>query len=197
MHVFIGRQTSDYSHYSTQLYQGEKTGFFRIENTALDQTPSRGVAAADYDLDRDVDFLTLGDNPWGGTAGKLFMNNSASPALLPDTPLNPAVAVMGHIARFSWSAPSNAGLTFNLSVGTSPGGCDILSPMSLRHSGKRLIPAAGNVWNNTQWHLRLPAGEYYWTVQSLDINHNGSPFAGEMHFVIPSSLERTALFPAC
>jgi len=187
--VLLGGRSGDYSHYSTQLYQGEKTGFFRIENTALDQTPSRGVAAADYDLDRDVDFLTLGDNPWGGTAGKLFMNNSASPALLPDTPLNPAVAVMGHIARFSWSAPSNAGLTFNLSVGTSPGGCDILSPMSLRHSGKRLIPAAGNVWNNTQWHLRLPAGEYYWTVQSLDINHNGSPFAGEMHFVIPNSDE--------
>jgi len=187
--VLLGGRSSDYSHYSTQLYQGEKTGFSRIENTTLDQTPSRGVAAADYDLDGDLDFLTLGDNPWGGTAGRLFMNNSASPATLPDPPQNLAVDVIGHSACFSWSAPSNAGLTFNLSVGTSPGSCDILPPLSLRHSGKRLIPVAGNVCNNTQWHLRLPAGEYYWTVQSLDINHNGSPFAAEMHFMIPSSDE--------
>ncbi|NLP11487.1 PKD domain-containing protein, partial [bacterium] len=187
--VLLGGRTSDYSHYSTQLYQGENTGFFRIENTTLDQTPSRGAAPADYDLDRDLDFLTLGDNPWGGTAGKLFMNKSASAAALPDPPSNLVVAVKGHTAHFSWSAPSQAGLTFNLSVGTLPGACDILSPMSLRDSGKRLIPTAGNVWNNTQWHLRLPAGEYYWTVQSLDINHNGSPFAEEIRFVIPSSHE--------
>lgn len=187
--VLLGGRSSDYSRYSTQLYHGEKAGFSRIENTALDQTPSRGAAPADYDLDGDVDFLTLGDNPWGGTAGRLFMNNSTSPAALPDVPRNLAVDIAGHSACFSWSAPSNAGLTFNLAVGTSPGTCDILPPLSLRHSGKRLIPAAGNVWNNTQWHLRLPAGEYYWTVQSLDINYNGSPFAEEMHFVIPSSHE--------
>ena len=187
--VLLGGKSSDYSHYATQLYQGEKTSFFRIENTALDQTPSRGVASADYDLDGDVDFLTLGDNPWGGTAGKLFMNNSASPAALPEPPRNLAVDVIGHTACFSWSAPAKAGLTFNLSVGTLPGACDILSPLSLRNSGKRLLPGAGNVGNNTQWHLRLPAGEYYWTVQSLDINHNGSPFAEEMHFTIPSSPE--------
>ena len=190
--ILLAGRHSDYTKYVTRLYHGKKSEFIQIVTTPLNGAPARGVAVADYDQDGDPDILTLGDNGSGDTVGRLFMNNSVIKAEFPAAPQHLRAEVTGHTAALSWSAassPLGTALTYNLAVGTSTGSGDILSPQSLRSSGKRLIPAAGNVWNNTQWLLRLPAGDYYWTVQSIDINHNGSPFAAEMHFVIPPSVE--------
>ena len=187
--ILLNGTDSEYTQYFTKLYHGQESGYSQVLHTPLDETPSRGLAVADYDQDDDPDFLTIGDNGSGGHVGKLFINNSAAKSVIPAAPQNLHVEVIGHTARFSWVAPSSAGLTYNLSVGTSPGSCNILSPLSLRTNGERLVPCPGNVWNNTQWHLRLPTGEYYWTVQSVDVNYNGSLFAAEQHFSIPQSNE--------
>ncbi len=185
--ILLAGSNGESSQHITRLYYGQESGFSQVTNTPLDEISSQYVAVADYNQDLKPDLLTRGDIY--NSTGKLFLNNSAAPAVLPDAPQNLTVAVTGHVAEFSWSAPLHKDLTFNLSVGTTPGSCDILSPLSIRSSGKRLIPVSGNVWNNRQWRLRLPAGDYYWTVQAVDVNHNGSAFAPEQHFTIPLSNE--------
>ncbi|HEX7069621.1 MAG TPA: FlgD immunoglobulin-like domain containing protein, partial [Rhodothermales bacterium] len=71
-------------------------------------------------------------------------------------------------------------LTYNVRVGTTPGGSDVLAPMSLT-SGQRLVPEAGNAGHNHSIVLRglSPERTYYWTVQSVDHRLVGSAFATE------------------
>jgi hypothetical protein len=73
--------------------------------------------------------------------------------------------------------------TFNLRVGTTPGGGDIVSPESLA-SGQRLIPEMGNMQLRPHVGLHLPPGTYYWSVQIVDVAFRGGPFAPEQSFTV-------------
>ena len=93
----------------------------------------------------------------------------------------------------SWSASSDAetpaaGLSYNLRVGTTPGGSEITSPMANTTSGYRRIVQHGNAQQRTSWIVTVPPGTYYWTVQAVDGTYAGSPFAAE-ELVTPSSVE--------
>ena len=85
----------------------------------------------------------------------------------------------------SWSPSSDeqtvsSGLTYNLSVGTEPGGMQILSPLANPTSGRRALAAPGNAWQSRRWVLRdLPPGDYFWKVQALDPSYAGSAFSEE------------------
>lgn len=76
-----------------------------------------------------------------------------------------SAAVSGTTATLSWGASSDSktpapGLTYNLRVGTTPGGSDVVSPMALG-SGYREIPALGNVNQNRAWAVKsLKPGTY-------------------------------------
>ena len=78
-----------------------------------------------------------------------------------------------------------AGLTYNLRVGTTPGGNEILSAMAAA-SGLRKVARLGNVNHRLQWTLKLPAAPfYYWSVQAVDGAFAGSPFAAEYTVGVP------------
>jgi hypothetical protein len=52
-------------------------------------------------------------------------------------------------------------------------------------SGYRIIQALGNTNMQTSWSISgLPAGTYYWSVQTIDQAYSGSEFAAEGSFMI-------------
>ncbi len=89
----------------------------------------------------------------------------------------------------SWTAATDAqtpalGLTYNLRVGTVPGGCDIVSPQSEPVTGHRRVFATGNAGQRLFAYLqKLPINTtYYWSVQAVDGGLAGGPWAPEATF---------------
>ena len=104
--------------------------------------------------------------------------------------------------RFSWNPGSDAqtpssGLTYNLRVGTTPGGVDIVSPMSDPASGKTRTPQMGNAQERRFSLVNVPIGQtYYWSVQSVDTSFAGSPFAPEQSIALTNPPPLAVTLPA-
>ncbi len=96
--------------------------------------------------------------------------------------------------RFVWSpatdleTTNSAGLNYNLRVGTTPGGIDLVSPQADVASGRRRLSQRGNVSTTYTWLLRdLPVGTNYWSVQAIDPGFVGGAFAPEASIVITNA----------
>lgn len=74
-------------------------------------------------------------------------------------------------------AATQAGLSYNLRIGTTPGGQDICAAAADSATGYRRVVNIGNVQKNLSWTLKtpLPPRTYYVGVQSID-----SVFAGSI-----------------
>jgi hypothetical protein len=136
----------------------------------------------------------------GGRVSKIYRNNSFVTNTPPVAPAGSHAEVSGIRARLLWSKStddhtSQNTLNYNVRIGTSPGGSDIVSPMaqvSGLQDGFRRIPKHGNVFHtNSEYFVDLAAGTYYWGVQAIDNSFIGSPFATEGTFTIPTSLPST------
>jgi hypothetical protein len=85
-----------------------------------------------------------------------------------------------------WNRPADLetksnGLNYNLRVGTTLGGIDVVSPMAEPTNGLRRVVAMGNIGpTNRALLINLPKGEYHWSVQAIDSAFAGSPFAGSL-----------------
>jgi hypothetical protein len=100
-----------------------------------------------------------------------------------------SASVNGIVATLTWTAATDAnqssGLSYNLRLGTSPGGSENASPMSDPLSGYRRFLEKGNAGQRLSWTIRnLSPGTYYWSVQAIDHSLVGSPFAAESSFVV-------------
>jgi hypothetical protein len=113
---------------------------------------------------------------------------------VPNTPPAAPEGLSAQLARgqvtLSWRAATDdrtpaAGLSYNLRVGTAPGGCDVIDAMASPASGYRRVVQLGNAQQRTSWTVNLPLGpgHYHWSVQALDGVYAGSPFAVEQEFV--------------
>jgi hypothetical protein len=96
----------------------------------------------------------------------------------------------------SWNAASDdqtpaSGLSYNVRIGTTPGGFDIVSPEADVVTGWRRLPALGNAGENLFSIYNLPPGTYYWSVQAIDSAFAGSPFAPEGRFSVGAPLVAT------
>ncbi|MEK0189505.1 hypothetical protein, partial [Microcoleus anatoxicus] len=135
-------------------------------------------AWGDYNSDGKLDIL-LGN--------QVYRSNTAIANTPPTAPTGLSALPFGRNVTFNWNKATDAqtpanGLSYNLRVGTTPGGSDILAPMSL-NDGTRQVVALGNANQNTQWQLKdLSPGTYYWSVQAIDTAWAGSPFATEGTF---------------
>jgi len=75
--------------------------------------------------------------------------------------------------------------TYNIRIGTTPGGVDIMSPMADLSTGYRYIVQPGNAYLNDSWKLcDLPVGQYYWSVQAVDPANTGGSWAPEDSFTV-------------
>jgi hypothetical protein len=138
--------------------------------TGLPELYSSNVAWGDYDNDGRLDILMLGVYPGRNLdvyAG-VFQNLDAQVNKPPSPPGALGSAVVADGLRLDWLPASDAttpsaGLSYNVRVGTTPGGSEIVSSMSELSSGFRRVPQIGNAGQVTSLLLRaLPHGRYYW-----------------------------------
>ena len=154
------------------------------------------VAWGDYDNDGDLDILLTG-NSKSGPISKIYRNNCTKLNILPSAPSNLKTVLNGNDVIFSWDKSTDAetpqnGLTYNIIIGTTPGACNILSPMSDRNTGRRRVISFGNAGHlNNKIIKNLPNGRYYWSVQAIDNTFAGSKFSEEQSFSIPNIFSDT------
>jgi len=194
----------------TELFTGTNSANFTFTESPLSDTDFPGVSessieTADLNNDGRIDLLITGFNGnESNQVGKYnrnicgyYLNQS------PNTNAKPSVA--GNLAQvvsnsgdqttvaFSWTAAMDdktpqVSLTYNLSLKNKTTGKWLYDPMAVMsgpNSGWRRIAGLGNVFTNRKWVLTgLPVGTYEWTVQAIDADFVGGPFANVKTFTI-------------
>lgn len=138
---------------------------------------------ADIDNDGDLDLLICGLAGYDDIMTVIYKNQLITKGkeknLQIPANLNSSISEEG--ITFSWDPVlSPTPHTYNLYVGTTPNGTDIISPSSNLITGKMHSPGYGNVGFNTTYTLNnLPEGNYYWSVQAINAAYQSSEFATE------------------
>ncbi|HIG17811.1 MAG TPA: hypothetical protein EYQ31_11320, partial [Candidatus Handelsmanbacteria bacterium] len=144
------------------------------------------IAMADADGDGDLDLVSSGRSLSQSPATVVNDNLTAQQANANVAPLPPAglnAEDAGSTVLFGWLAgsddgnPPAASLTYNLRVGTTPGGNDVVSghtALTEANTGHALARRVDG----------LESGTYFWSVQTKDVGFRGSAFAGEQTFII-------------
>ena len=178
------------------IFENDGLGNFTAPTT-LDGISEGGLAWGDYDKDGSLDLLVTGKSGNTSSLTRIYRNTANLSANNPPTgpeslnfPHVEGNTVDGYTVILSWPAGNDSetpakGLSYNLRVGTQPGGSEIMGPMT-GQDGIRNLPKPGNTSMNTGWTLKnLKNGTYYWSVQAIDNNFQGSSFASEGMFKIP------------
>lgn len=139
----------------------------------------------DFDNDHDLDILLA-----GGDLFRLYRNESDQVNALPSQPSSLQSQLTDQTIVLTWSTATDdhsSRLTYNIRVGTTPGGSEVISPLASVPTGKRRIPEMGNAELKTSFKLKEPGpGTYYWSVQAVDNTYEGGGFAQEQSFIVPS-----------
>ncbi len=198
--AFIGATDLSASGITAGIWRNTGSGFTNLTGTGLPGTEYGSLAWGDYDNDGRLDILVTGatgfdtnSNP-GGFISQVWRNTTPLTNTPPATPTGLSVTPSGTTMVFSWNAASDAqtpasGLTYNLRVGTTPGGGDLVGPMAAS-SGLRRLPQMGNMQHTLSHTISgLPLGQpLYWSVQAVDNAFAGSPFAAEQSFAFNTVL---------
>ena len=167
----------------TMIYRNDAGTFVDISATLV-QLFNSCAAWGDYDGDGDLDFLLAGSHPTGHNS-IVYRNDSFLANIPPSPPTRIDAVRVGAQVIFSWYATSDphtpqAGLQYNLRVGSTPESGDIVSPMSSSPDGYRRVVRRGNCGYLTTRAVTIPPGtDYYWGVQAIDTAFEASTFAFE------------------
>lgn len=174
----------------TRVYRNDGNNLFTDINAGLPGV--MGYAKwGDYDNDGDLDILLNGSSA-NSYVTKIFRNDTQQSNQIPGTPSNLHVELQAEYIVFSWdqsidSETPSSGLSYTLRVGTSPGGCEVSSPMAMHSTGYRLKPERGYVNSSCFWRIKrdsfIANTTYYWSVQAIDTALAGSYFATEQMFL--------------
>ena len=156
------------SNYIARLYHNDGAGNFSQSAFSATGVASGAAVWGDYDNDGKLDLLLLGLGYGTSTnvSSWLFHNNSPIPNYRPGAPQNLSSSVINtNSVILSWSASVDSnqlgGLTYNLRIGTTPGGNEVLSPMSDAATGYRRVAHGGHTGHRTSWIIEnLPKGSY-------------------------------------
>ncbi len=159
-----------------------------------------GVVLGDYDKDGRLDIAMAGTpnnlNAYPTVqdySPAVYRNTLNIPANTPPTaPTGLGSTVSAGRVDLRWGDATDAitpvnSLTYNVRIGTTPQGTDIVSPLSNVTTGWRKVAERGNLGHclGTWW--KLPPGTYYWSVQAVDGGLAGGPWAPEQSFTITSN----------
>ena len=187
--LFVSGQTSysEWGNWAVKYYSNNQDETF-TEIPDLDIFDMGGVVKpADYDNDGDLDFIFNGTHTTDldvyTAYTKFYKNNIETPNNIPTAPTNLQMTLSNGELTLSWDAATDAetpqaGLTYNIFVGTSEDGINIVSPLADIETGYRRVVDFGNVGHNTSWSIKnVTAENIYWGVQAVDNCYAGSEFA--------------------
>ena len=169
------------------LYKNEGSDTFCQVNEV--KLPKGVTYWADYNNDGYIDILI---------GNKIFKNNGAFVPMPKNTSPSEPTNLRHNIERdkliLSWDkatdkeTPQN-GLSYNVRVGTTPNGTDIVSPSSNITNGFLFILSPENSKLKTSSYKLnyLRNGTYYWSVQAIDDNFSGGTWSKEQSFQYSSS----------
>jgi hypothetical protein len=182
----------------TRLYRNDSNHVFTAVAAGLRDVRYSSAAWADANNDARLDLVLMGNyNTEFDHFTKLYLNNAAAVNTTPSVPTGLAANVSGRTVTLNWNAASDAetdapGLTYNVRVGTTPGGSQIMSAVADASTGYRRLPQTGNVQLGLTAILKgLADGTYYWSVQAVDSGFAGSPFAAEGSFMMAQPITPT------
>ncbi len=171
------------------IYQNDGANGF-VNKSILVGSIFSDMEWGDFDGDGDLDLLTSGFTPYGQTATTLYQNNRQVIPTVPSAPAGLQSRVENSSVELNWlptlqSDGANTFLTFNVRIGTTPGGTDLVSSMSNFQTGRLQTPQPGNATSNMSMHLsNLNDGIYYWSVQAVNNAFIASPFSDEGSFSV-------------
>ena len=176
---------------STELYEQTSEQSFTLRNDFNFLNLTKGSSnLIDYNNDGNLDLFLTGEDKIQSCPSccidflahtRLYKNTNFKKNTKPSTPTG-LVHSLGQQQILSWNPAADAetptkGLTYNIRIGTTKYGKEIVSPMSLA-SGIRMLPAMGNCQLNTFAKLNLKVGrKYYWSVQAVDNGNMGGSFS--------------------
>jgi predicted nucleotidyltransferase len=176
--------------YKTKFYENINGSFTEDTTLSLIHIDIGSVILGDYDNDGDLDILISGYDGYTSVT-KLYRRNLTTPNNPPATPTGLNASVSGKEVLLSWSESNDpetipkSGLSYNLRVGTTPGGIDVMSPMAYPlSSGYRQLPLRGMIQTLTKNITMNTPGTYYWSVQTIDTSFSGSAFSAEYSFTV-------------
>ncbi|MFC1573154.1 FG-GAP-like repeat-containing protein [Candidatus Eisenbacteria bacterium] len=169
----------------SHVYRNDGGDSFTDMAPGLPGTYYSSVAWGDYDGDGDLDILLAGYLDTGSVT-RVYKSNGAPANIPPAAPVGLETDIGLSVVTLGWNASADgqtpsAGLSYNLRVGTTPGGSEIMAAMSDGATGYRRVAQLGNAQVRTSWTLTLPGGSgtLYWSVQAVDGAFAGSAFATE------------------
>lgn len=179
----------------TKVYRNLGNHTFSEQANALQPAASfhfPSAAWGDYDHDGRLDILVSGlDSIANSTASRLYRNTVPTINTPPTAPtgLTATVTPYNGAIRLAWLPATDSktpakGLSYNLRVGTAPGLDNVVPCLADTASGRRRLPALGNVNHNIAWTVRglNPGQTYYWSVQAVDTALAGGAWATEASF---------------
>jgi hypothetical protein len=172
----------------SQVWRNTGTGFIDVPIPGLLGNFDNSLAWGDYDNDSQLDFLLSGTIE-GGIVSQLWHNTLLSSNSPPAAPAGLSATVFSNTVLLKWDPPGDdhtpaAGLSYNVRIGTTPGGSDIVSAPAMPN-GRLLVPQLGRARNGSAAFYQLKTGRtYYWSVQAVDSGFVGSAFAAEQQFSV-------------
>lgn len=176
------------------LYHNEGSFVFSDVSTLIQGFRQGSASWGDYNNDGFADLLFTGFNGIDDPQTEIYMNNAGSGIFTTNTsPAIPAdieAIVTENNIQLHWNKATDDqtpadGLSYNVFIGTSQGVADIMNPLSDLSTGFRKVAMLGNTNKDTTWNIHdLDAGNYYWSVQTVDNGFLGSGFATPQMFTV-------------
>ena len=143
----------DDANFEVVLVYRNDGGSFVDAGAAIEGADDSAAVWGDYDGDGDLDVLMMGDPPSGPDITRIYRNDGAPVNTPPTAPTGLRAFMSEDEALLRWEPGSDVetptlGLTYNVRVGTTPGGSEIVSAMS--------DPATG-IATCRRWGTPIPA----------------------------------------
>ncbi len=171
--------------YLATVFRNDDGAFTRAD-TGLPWILAHQADFADLDNDGDLDLLFSGETGWNQTGRFMGRNTCTRSNTPPPAPMSLSVGWGGEVAVLQWApaadTESGTALTYNVRIGTTPGGSEVMSAAADPATGQRRLTGIGSIGFAPRWRLVPPDGTYYWSVQSVDAGYAASPFAPESTF---------------
>ena len=157
---------------------------------------ARSAKFVDVDQDGIPDLVSNGTTEIGNadsTFSNVYLNTNSGNNQDPEAPNALTAFAVSTRAIFSWGAGSDdidepTGLSYNIRIGTSSGGSELMSsavPFNSSNVGRRLIREFNEI----------PHGTYYWAVQTVDGSGNTSEWSQQDTLFIARLVASTQSLP--